>query len=60
MSGTNHPIKFVKYTRRYRAEFQYRFNHRFDMRIIFARLAFVASGSPPQNRRLIRASKVGC
>jgi hypothetical protein len=60
MSGAYHSIKFAKYAHRYLAEFQYRFNRRFDMRAIFARLACVASGSPPRNRRQIRAADVGC
>jgi transposase-like protein len=60
ISGTYHSIKFAKYAHRYLAEFQYRFNRRFDMRAIFARLACVACGSAPQNRRLIRAAEVGC
>jgi transposase-like protein len=60
ISGAYHSIKFAKYAHRYLAEFQYRFNRRFDMQAIFARLACVACGSPPQNRRLIRAAEVGC
>ena len=60
ISGAYHSIKFAKYAHRYLAEFQYRFNRRFDMRTIFARLACVASRSAPQNRPLIRAAEVGC
>ena len=60
ISGAYHSIKFAKYAHRYLAEFQYRFNRRFDMRAIFARLARVACGASPQNRRLIRAAEVGC
>lgn len=60
MSGAYHSIKFAKYAHRYLAEFQYRFNRRFDMRAIFARLACVACVSPPANRKLIRAAEVGC
>ena len=60
ISGAYHSIKFAKYAHRYLAEFQYRFNRRFDMRTIFARLARVASGSSPINRMLIRAAEVGC
>jgi transposase-like protein len=54
IAGTYHSINFAKYAHRYLAEFQYRFNRRFDMRAIFVRLARVACGSPPSNRRLIR------
>ena len=60
ISGAYHSIKFAKYTHRYLAEVQYRFNRRFDMRAIFARLARVACSAQPQNRRLIRAAEVGC
>ena len=60
ISGAYHSIKFAKYAHRYLAEFQYRFNRRFDMRAIFARLACVASRSSPQNRLLVRAAEVGC
>jgi hypothetical protein len=60
ISGAYHSIKFAKYAHRYFAEFQYRFNRRFDMRAIFARLACVASRSSPQNRLLIRAAEIGC
>ena len=60
ISGAYHSIKFAKYAHRYLAEFQYRFNRRFDMRSIFARLARVACGSAPKNRVLIRATEVGC
>ena len=60
ISGAYHAIKFAKYAHRYLAEFQYRFNRRFDMRAIFARLARLACGSPAMNRALIRAAEVGC
>ena len=60
ISGAYHSFKFAKYTHRYLAEFQYRFNRRFDMQAIFARLARVACGSLPKNRALIRAAEVGC
>lgn len=60
ISGAYHSIKFAKYAHRYLAEFQYRFNRRFNMRTIFERLARVGSGSSPINRMLIRAAEVGC
>jgi transposase-like protein len=60
ISGAYHSIKFAKYAHRYLAEFQYRFNRRFDMRAILVRLARVACDSPPANRMLIRAAEVGC
>lgn len=60
ISGAYHSIKFAKYAHRYLAEFQYRFNRRFDMRAIFGRLARVACASLPMNRVHIRAAEVGC
>lgn len=60
ITGAYHSIKFAKYAHRYLAEFQYRFNRRFDMRAIFARLACVAARSSPHIRRVIRAAEVGC
>jgi hypothetical protein len=60
ISGAYHSINFAKYAHRYLAEFQYRFNRRFDMRAIFVRLARVACGSPSATRMLIRAAEVGC
>jgi len=47
ISGAYHSVKLTKYAHRYLAEFQYRFNCRFDRQAIFARLAPVASRSPP-------------
>ena len=60
ISGAYHSIKFAKYAHRYLAEFQYRFNRRFNMRTIFERLARVASASIPMTRSVIRAAEVGC
>jgi hypothetical protein len=39
LTCAHHAIRFAKYTHRYRAEFQYRFNRRFDTRAILGRLA---------------------
>ena len=60
ISGAYHSIKFAKYAHRYLAEFQYKFNRRFDMRAIFSRLARAACGSPALPRPLIQAAEVGC
>jgi hypothetical protein len=37
MAGTYHAFDFTKYAHRYLAEFQYRFNRRFDMKAEIAR-----------------------
>ena len=60
ISGSYHAFDFAKYAHRYLAEFQYRFNRRFNLRAIFSRLASVASRSEPHNRLSIRAAEVGC
>ena len=59
LAGTYHAFDFAKYAHRYLAEFQYRFNRRFDLRRILQRLATAAIGTPPQPRRIIRLAEVG-
>ena len=60
ISGAYHSIKFAKYTHRYLAEFQYKFNRRFDMSTILERLLRAAVASNSTTRRLIRGAEVGC
>ena len=43
-----------KYAQRYLADFQYRFNRRFDLRAMIPRLAFVALRTPPMAYRLLK------
>jgi hypothetical protein len=52
IDGTYHAFDFAKYAHRYLAEFQYRFNRRFDMRGLFTRLlsALVAAKPSPEHR----------
>jgi hypothetical protein len=52
IGGTYHAFDFAKYAHRYLAEFQYRFNRRFDMRALFTRLlvALVAAPASPEHR----------
>jgi transposase-like protein len=59
LTGTYHAFKFAKYAHRYLAEFQYRFNRRFDLSHILQRLATGAVCTPPQPRRIIRLAEVG-
>jgi ribosomal protein L37AE/L43A len=54
LSGTYHAFKFTKYAHRYLAEFQYRFNRRFDLRSILDRLVYVACRTEPQALAAIR------
>jgi ribosomal protein L37AE/L43A len=51
-SGTYHAFDFAKYAHRYLAEFQYRFNRRFDLRCLLPRLlhALVAAPASPEHR----------
>ena len=58
LAGTYHAVKFAKYAHRYLAEFQYRFNRRFDLRRILGRLVMAAVQTPPQPRRVIRMAEV--
>ena len=46
-SNTRHWFDFVKYGRRYLAEFQYRFNRRFDLSVILPRLLRASSATSP-------------
>ena len=54
LSGTYHAFKFAKYAHRYLAEFQYRFNRRFDLRSILSRLVHVACRTEPHALAALR------
>jgi ribosomal protein L37AE/L43A len=53
-SGTFHAFGFAKYAHRYLAEVQYRFNRRFDLKIILRRLLVAAVSTPPRPGRVLR------
>ncbi len=59
LSGTYHAFNFAKYAHRYLAEAQYRFNRRFNLRSILARLLRAACISIPTPAHFIRAAEVG-
>jgi hypothetical protein len=59
LSGTYHSFDFAKYAHRYLAELQYRFNRRFDLSLILARLLRASSVTSPHPERIIRAAEVG-
>lgn len=59
LSGTYHAVKFTKYAHRYLAEFQYRFNRRFDLARILERLVRAVVHTPPQPRHIIGMAEVG-
>jgi len=56
-SGTYHAFDFSKYAHRYLAEVQYRFNRRFDLSAILARLLRASALSRPRPERLICAAE---
>lgn len=58
ISGTYHAFAFAKYAHRYLAEFQYRFNRRFDMKTLLPRLLAALVSTPPLSERLLRAAEV--
>ena len=53
MLGTYHTVR-PKYAQRYLAEFEYRFNRRFDLPDIIPRLVYVALRTPPMPERLLK------
>ena len=53
LRSTYHSIS-PKYAQRYLAEFQYRFNRRYDLTTILTRLAYVSLRTPPMPERLLR------
>ena len=53
LRGTCHAIR-PKYAQRYLAEFEYRFNRRFDLPDIIPRLLYVALRTPPMPERLLK------
>jgi transposase-like protein len=59
IAGTYHAFGFAKYARRYLAEFQYRFNRRFNLRTILPRLLRAASVTLPCPATFIRTAEVG-
>jgi hypothetical protein len=58
LSGTYHAFDFAKYSHRYLAEAQYRFNRRFDLRRILPRLLRAACLSTPAPARLLRVAEL--
>jgi len=58
ISGTYHAFNFAKYAHRYLAEMQYRFNRRFDLKSILARLVHAAALTRPRSEQVIRLAEV--
>ncbi|MCP3668889.1 MAG: transposase [Gammaproteobacteria bacterium] len=59
LSGTYHGFKFKKYGGRYLAEFQYRFNRRFDLKAMMPRILRASVLTLPQPSHILRLSEVG-
>ena len=57
LTGTFHAIR-EKHVPRYLAEFEYRFNRRFDLPAMIERLAYVALRTPPMPHRLLSMAEV--
>ena len=57
LRSTYHAIR-PKYAQRYLAEFQYRFNRRFDLCAMIPKLAYVALRTPPIPERLLKLGLV--
>jgi len=57
LSGTYHAFDFAKYAHRYLAETQYRFNRRFNLASILARLLRAASTTSPRPTAFIRMAE---
>lgn len=58
IAGTYHAFGFAKYAHRYLAEFQYRFNRRFDMKSILLRLLHALLAAPPSPEHRLRLAEV--
>ena len=57
INGTYHAFNFAKYAHRYLAEFQYRFNRRFNMRSLFNRLLVALVRAPVSPERWLRLAE---
>jgi hypothetical protein len=58
ISGTYHAFGFARYAHRYLAEFQYRFNRRFNMKAILPRLLRAMLAAPPVSERWLRTAEI--
>jgi DNA-directed RNA polymerase subunit RPC12/RpoP len=58
ITGTYHAFKFAKYADRYLAEYQFRFNRRFDMQLLMQRLIRAAAYCKPTPLPSLRMAEV--
>lgn len=59
IAGTYHAIKFAGYAALYLADFQYRFNRRYDLRSILPRLLRAAATARPWTERQPKVAELG-
>jgi hypothetical protein len=57
ITGTNHAIN-AKRVPRYLAEFEYRFNRRYDLAAMIPRLTWVSVRTPPMPYRLLKLAEI--
>lgn len=57
ITGTYHAFKFAKYGYRYLAEYQYRFNRRFDLSVLMQRLIRAAANAKPAPMHSLRMAE---
>jgi len=57
ITGTYHAFNFAKYTERYLAEYQYRFNRRFDLSALMQSLIRAAAACKPAPIRTLRMAE---
>lgn len=57
LAGTHHAFGFRKYTQRYLAEYQYRFNRRFDLQAMLPRLLRAAATTGPRTEIWLRLAE---
>ncbi|MDA3919725.1 MAG: IS1595 family transposase [Salinisphaera sp.] len=58
LTGTYHAFKFAKYAPRYLADFQYRFNRRYNLRSILPRLLRAAATTKPWTEQRLTATEL--
>jgi Zn ribbon nucleic-acid-binding protein len=59
-TGTYHAFDFAKYSCRYLAEYQFRFNRRYRMREMLTRILHAVAAATPLSAALVRAPEVAC
>ena len=57
ITGTYHAFKFAKYAYRYLAEYQYRFNRRFDLSVLMQCVIRAAAACKPAPIRSLRMAE---